>query len=87
MQSPAPSTYDAASRTATFNPGAALTPPTTYSVTVSGAKDSAGNTMATVTLDLHHRASGRQLSLHHLGRARRLRPSAPTRTRRPSTSE
>ncbi len=42
-------TYDAASRTATFNPGAALAPATTYSVTVGGAKDSAGNTMATVT--------------------------------------
>jgi hypothetical protein len=38
--------YDAASRTVTFNPSAALAPSTTYSATVSGARDAAGNTMA-----------------------------------------
>jgi len=41
--------YDSATRTATFTPGAALMAATTYSVTVSGATDSAGNTMAPVT--------------------------------------
>jgi hypothetical protein len=37
--------YDAASRTATLTPGAALATSTTYTATVSGARDAAGNTM------------------------------------------
>jgi hypothetical protein len=37
--------YDAASRTVTLNPSAALAPSTTYSVTVSAARDAAGNLM------------------------------------------
>lgn len=41
--------YDAASRTATFTPGAALAAATTYTATVSGAKDLAGNTMTPVS--------------------------------------
>jgi Domain of unknown function (DUF4082)/Bacterial Ig-like domain/Bacterial Ig domain len=42
-------TYDAANRRQTFTPVSALTTGTTYTVTVSGAKDSAGNTMALLT--------------------------------------
>jgi methionine-rich copper-binding protein CopC len=38
--------YDASSRTATFTPSAALRSGTTYTVTVSGAADPAGNRMA-----------------------------------------
>jgi hypothetical protein len=37
--------YDAATRTATLTPAAALSAGTTYTATVSGAKDLAGNTM------------------------------------------
>jgi len=37
--------YDAASRTSTFTPGAALHDGTIYTATVSGATDAAGNTM------------------------------------------
>jgi hypothetical protein len=37
--------YDSASNKATFSPTAALAASTTYTVTVSGAKDAAGNTM------------------------------------------
>jgi methionine-rich copper-binding protein CopC len=39
--------YDDATRTATFTPMAALAASTTYTASVSGAKDAAGNTMAT----------------------------------------
>ena len=39
-------TYSAATLTATFTPSAALKGSTTYTATVSGAKDNAGNTMA-----------------------------------------
>ena len=46
---PAALSYDAASRTATLNPGAALSPTTTYTARVSGARDTAGNTMDAVT--------------------------------------
>ena len=46
-RSPAPPSYDSATRTATFTPAArARRPATTYTATVSGAKDAAGNTMA-----------------------------------------
>jgi hypothetical protein len=38
--------YDAATRTVTFTPGAALALNATYTVTVSGARDAAGNAMA-----------------------------------------
>ncbi|WP_433306521.1 DUF4082 domain-containing protein [Actinoplanes sp. CA-030573] len=38
--------YDAGTRTLTFTPSAALTASTAYTATVSGAKDTAGNTMA-----------------------------------------
>ncbi|WP_240689916.1 DUF4082 domain-containing protein [Arthrobacter sp. PAMC25564] len=38
--------YDAAARTATFTPGAALSPGTTYTATVSGAANTTGQTMA-----------------------------------------
>jgi methionine-rich copper-binding protein CopC len=41
--------YDAASRTATFTPASPLGPQLTYTVTVSGAKDGAGNTMTAVS--------------------------------------
>ena len=41
--------YDAASRRATFTPAAGLAGSTTYTATVSGAKDPAGNTMQAVT--------------------------------------
>jgi methionine-rich copper-binding protein CopC len=41
--------YDVGTRTVTFTPGAALAPSTTYTATVSGAKDTAGNTMAAVS--------------------------------------
>jgi methionine-rich copper-binding protein CopC len=37
--------YDSATQRATFTPSAALTAGTTYTATVSGAKDTAGNTM------------------------------------------
>ncbi|PUA80728.1 DUF4082 domain-containing protein [Nocardioides currus] len=46
---PATTSYDAASRTATLNPSAALAASTTYTARVSGAKDTAGNTMDPVT--------------------------------------
>lgn len=40
--------YDAASRTVTFTPSAALAPSTTYAVAVSGTQDTVGNIMAPV---------------------------------------
>ena len=40
-----PLPYDAASRTVTFTPSSALAAGTTYTATVSGAKDTAGNVM------------------------------------------
>jgi hypothetical protein len=42
-------TYDPASQTATFTPTAALSFSTSYTATVSGAKDAAGNTMTPVS--------------------------------------
>jgi methionine-rich copper-binding protein CopC len=50
--------YDATSRRATFTPGAALAPSTTYTVTASGAKDTAGNVMTTVTWTFTTAAGG-----------------------------
>ncbi|WP_143591463.1 DUF4082 domain-containing protein [Thermoactinospora rubra] len=44
------SAYDAATKTITFTPASALAPDTSYTATVSGAKDTAGNEMAPVTL-------------------------------------
>jgi hypothetical protein len=41
--------YDSGSSTATFTPSAALANSTTYTASVSGAKDAAGNQMSTVT--------------------------------------
>ncbi|HET9648995.1 MAG TPA: DUF4082 domain-containing protein [Microlunatus sp.] len=41
--------YNSATRTATFTPSAALTTSTTYSVTLSGTQDTAGNTMDPLT--------------------------------------
>ncbi|WP_229068354.1 N,N-dimethylformamidase beta subunit family domain-containing protein [Actinoplanes sp. DH11] len=41
--------YDAATRTVTFTPAAPLAASTAHTVTVSGAKDAAGNTMTPVT--------------------------------------
>ncbi|MCY4727666.1 DUF4082 domain-containing protein [Nocardioides sp. STR2] len=41
--------YDAASRTATLDPTASLAPSTTYTATVSGARDTAGNQMDPVS--------------------------------------
>ncbi|MDB5351457.1 MAG: hypothetical protein JWN86_2704, partial [Planctomycetota bacterium] len=41
--------YDAASGTVTLTPGAPLTTQTTYTASLSGAKDTAGNTMAPVS--------------------------------------
>jgi len=43
---PATLTYNASTGTATLTPNALLVPATTYTATVSGAEDSAGNTMA-----------------------------------------
>ena len=43
---PAPASYDAASRTATFLPGAPLASGSTFTATVSGALDLAGNPLA-----------------------------------------
>ena len=43
------SQYDAANRTVTFTPAAALTASTQYTASVSGAKDLAGNTMDPIT--------------------------------------
>ncbi len=41
--------YDAATLTETFTPAAALAPGTQYTVTISGAKDAAGNTMSSTS--------------------------------------
>ena len=49
--------YDAASRTATFTPTRRAGGSTTYTATVSGAKDTAGNTMSHGQLDVHHRGA------------------------------
>lgn len=38
--------YDTGTKTATFNPSYSLAPLTTYTATISGARDSAGNTMS-----------------------------------------
>ena len=46
---PATMSYDASSRTATLDPGAALAATTTYTVALSGARDPAGNQMDPVT--------------------------------------
>jgi len=46
---PAGTAYDAASKVVTLTPSAALSPGSTYSVSLSGAKDTAGNTMDPVT--------------------------------------
>jgi methionine-rich copper-binding protein CopC len=43
------SAYDANTKTITFTPSASLAASTTYTVTVSGAKDTAGNTMTTTS--------------------------------------
>ena len=46
--------YDAATRTVTLTPTQQPRGSTTYTVNLSGARDTAGNTMDPVTLDLHH---------------------------------
>ncbi len=46
---PAATAYDAATRTATLDPNAALAPGTVYTATVSGARDTAGNQMDPVS--------------------------------------
>ena len=46
---PATMSYDAPSRAATLTPSASLAVSTTYTATVSGAKDTSGNTMTPVT--------------------------------------
>ncbi|WP_426244008.1 DUF4082 domain-containing protein [Nocardioides sp. LHG3406-4] len=46
---PAATSYDAGTRTATLDPAAALAPATTYTASLAGARDSAGNTMDPVT--------------------------------------
>ena len=51
---PATTSYDAASRTVTLDPNANLATNTTYTATVSGARDTAGNQMDLGQLDLHH---------------------------------
>jgi hypothetical protein len=50
--------YDAPSKTATFTPSAALSPSTVYTVTVSGAQDAAGNTMASTNWSFTTAATG-----------------------------
>ncbi|HEX5917856.1 MAG TPA: DUF4082 domain-containing protein [Nocardioides sp.] len=46
---PAATTYDAATRTSTLDPSASLVASTTYTASVSGARDAAGNLMDAVT--------------------------------------
>ena len=46
--------YNATSQTVTFTPSAALAAATTYTATVSGARDTAGNLMTPTQLDVHH---------------------------------
>ena len=46
---PASTSYDSATRTVTLTPNANLAPSTTYTVNLSGARDSAGNQMDPVT--------------------------------------
>ncbi len=46
---PATTTYDAATRTATLDPSANLAASTTYTATVSGARDASGNQMDPVS--------------------------------------
>ena len=50
--------YDAGTRTLTFTPAAALAASTTYTATVSGAKDTAGNTMTAYTWTFSTAAPG-----------------------------
>ena len=53
-------------------------PSTTYTATVSGATDLAGNTMDPVTVDLHHRGQHQQLPVHDLAdHARRRAATDP----------
>src|SRR5207247_3722550 len=46
---PSAVSYDAATRTATLTPGSPLSSLSSYTATVSGAQDAAGNTMAAVS--------------------------------------
>ena len=73
--------YDAATRTATFTPTAALATSTAYTATVSGAKDAAGNTMAPVTWSFTTAARHRRRRT--TGRADRSPWSPATATRSP----
>ncbi len=61
--------YDAGTQTATFTPSAALAASTTYTATVSGAADAAGNVMDAVDLDLHHRGRGHHQTDDHVADA------------------
>ena len=79
--------YDAATNTATFTPTASLAYSTTYTATVSGATDMAGNVMTApvsetfTTASAHPRPSPTPPS----GAARRPRPSPRPPTPRPSS--
>ena len=53
-----PLSYDSATRTVTLTPSSNLTPSTNYTVDLSGAKDTAGNTMDQVTWTFTTAASG-----------------------------
>ena len=46
---PTVTTYDVASRVVTLDPSSNLTPGTTYTATLSGAKDLSGNTMTSTS--------------------------------------
>ena len=56
-------TYNSSNYTATLTPSSALAYNTTYTATVSGAKDSAGDPMSgAVLVVIHHGSSTRSLS-------------------------
>ena len=82
-------TYDSASRRATFTPTAALANQTTYTATVSAAKDLAGNSLAapkswSFTTARADQVAG-SLPVHHLERLRHSGDGDRQRRRPPSS--
>ena len=51
---PGSASFNSADTIDTFTPTSALTAGTTYTVTVSGAQNSSGQTMTTVHVHVHH---------------------------------
>ena len=82
---PSTTSYNATTRTVTLTPSAALSPSTTYTATLSGATDTAGNVMDPVTLVVHDDGQHLQLPVHDLAGARRPR-RRPTPTPARSSS-